>query len=164
MFGSAICAYPLHNLRAFAPPREIYLGNMSYALTISLLGSRTRMGRGKRIFTGRQGCVFYQMVMPSKREPSLTPVPTPPSNDRRNQRSLGDGSLDVGRAARSPRLLGTLWWSEKSGGLFHRETRKAAPKWLGLTKSEWMFFVGVASVAFVAGLAVLRLAPGLLPI
>lgn len=127
------------------------------------------MRHGKRIFTGRQGCDYYQMVMPSKREPSLTSVPTSLSDDRRNQRPLNGGTLDAdplegGRAARSPRLLGTLWWSEKSGGLFHRETRKAAPKWMGLTKGEWIFFGGVASVAFVAGLAVLRLAPALLPL
>ena len=72
---------------------------------------------------------------------------------RRKRQSIGGTSH---KDANSPRLLGTLWWSEKSGGLVHRQRRRMQRKWLGLTGQEWGFFAGVAGLAFAAGLAVLR--------
>lgn len=83
--------------------------------------------------------------------------------NRNTSAPVGDPvSIDVKRStapkdANSPRLLGTLWWSEKSGGLFIRQRRRMQRKWLGLTGQEWGFFAGVAGLAFAAGLAVLKM-------
>lgn len=60
------------------------------------------------------------------------------------------------RGSAAPRLK-ELLWSERSGELMHAPSRKAAPKWMGLTKAEWFFFGSVAGGAFVMGLAALQL-------